>query len=106
MEVWLFGYFHRLAIPIIVILVIGGILSFPLAYNFYPKKNVNVNIDDSCYELPGSAFDQYKKFYAQRSKRVLQLQVDAIEPTNALIPISYSGTEDSIREFSSNMISI
>jgi|GEM_PF-4865603 hypothetical protein len=34
-------------------------------------------------------------------EKSLQLQVDAIEPTNALIPISYSGTEDSIREFSS-----
>ena len=93
--------FHRLAIPIIVILAIGGIVSFLLAYNFYPKKNVNVNVDDACYELLGSAFDLYKTLDAQRSIRVLQLQLDAIEPSNAVIPISYSGTEDAIKEFSS-----
>jgi hypothetical protein len=92
--------FHRLAIPIIVILAIGGIVSFLLAYNFYPKKNVNVNVDDACYELLGSAFDQYKTLDAQRSIRVLQLQLDAIEPSNALIPISYSGTESAVMEFS------
>lgn len=93
--------FHRLAIPIIVILAIGGIVSFLLAYNFYPKKNVNVNVDDACYELVGSAFDQYKTLDAQRSIRVLQLQLDAIEPYNAMIPISYSGTEGAVKEFSS-----
>jgi hypothetical protein len=92
--------FHRLAIPIIVILAIGGIVSFLLAYNFYPKKNVNVNVDDACYELLGSAFDQYNTLDAQRSIRVLQLQLDAIEPSNALIPISYSGTESAVMEFS------
>jgi hypothetical protein len=93
--------FHRFAIPIVVILAIGGIVSFLLAYNFYPKKNVNVNVDDACYELVGSAFDRYKTLDAQRSIRVLQLQLDAIEPYNALIPISYSGTEGAVEEFSS-----
>jgi hypothetical protein len=93
--------FHRLAVPIIVILAIGGIVSFLLAYNFYPKKNVNVNVDDVCYELLGSAFDQYKTLDAQRSIRVLQLQLDATEPSNALIPISFSGTGGAVREFNS-----
>jgi hypothetical protein len=93
--------FHRLAIPIIIILAISGIFSFFLAYNFYPKKNVNVNIDDICYELLGSAFDQYKNLEAQRSVRVLQLQLDTIEPPNTAIPISFSGTKDGIIEFSS-----
>jgi hypothetical protein len=37
--------FQKLAIPIIVILAISGIFSFFLAYNFYPKKNVNINVD-------------------------------------------------------------
>ena len=36
-----------------------------------------------------------------KDRRVLQLQLDAIDPTNALIPNSYSGTEDAVREFSS-----
>ena len=93
--------FHRLAIPIVVILAISGIFSFFLAYNFYPKKNVNVNVEGICYELLGSAFDEYKNLETQRSVRALQLQLGAIEPPNAAIPISFSGTKDVIMEFSS-----
>jgi hypothetical protein len=93
--------FHRLAIPIIVILAISGIISFFLAYNFYPKKNVNVNVDGICYELLGSAFDQYKDLEVQRALRTLQLQLNAIETPNAAIPVSFSGTKDGVTEFSS-----
>ena len=93
--------FHRLAIPIIVILTISGIISFFLAYNFYPKKNVNVNVDGICYELLGSAFDQYKDLEVQRALRTLQLQLNAIETPNAAIPVSFSGTKDGVTEFSS-----
>lgn len=93
--------FQTLAIPIIVILAISGIFSFFLAYNFYPKKNVNINVDGSCYELLGSAFDQYKNLEAQKSIIAMQLQLDAIEPPSATIPISFSGTKDGIIEFSS-----
>ena len=93
--------FRKLAIPIIIILAISGVFSFFLAYNFYPKKNVNINVDGTCYELLGSAFDQYKNLEAQKSIRALQLQLDAIEPPNAAIPISFSGTKDGIIEFSS-----
>jgi hypothetical protein len=92
---------RKLAIPIIIILAISGVFSFFLAYNFYPKKNVNINVDGTCYELLGSAFDQYKNLEAQKSIRALQLQLDAIEPPNAAIPISFSGTKDGIIEFSS-----
>lgn len=93
--------FHRLAIPIIVILAISGIISFFLAYNFYPKKNVNVNVNGVCYELLGSAFDQYKDLEVQRALRTLQLQLNAIETPNAAIPVSFSGTKDGVTEFSS-----
>ncbi len=93
--------FQRLAIPIIIVLAIGGIVSFFLAYNFYPKKNVNVNIDGICYELVGSAFDQYRKLETQRSVMTLQLQLDAIEPSNAVMPITFSGTKDEVVEFNS-----
>ena len=93
--------FHRLAIPIIVILAISGIISFFLAYNFYPRKNVNVNVDGICYELLGSAFDQYKNLEAQRALRALQLQLNAIETPNAAIPVSFSGTKGGVTEFSS-----
>lgn len=75
--------FRKLAIPITIILAISGVISFFLAYNFYPKKNVNINVDGTCYELLGLAFDQYKNLEAQKSIRALQLQLDAIEPPNA-----------------------
>jgi hypothetical protein len=93
--------FHRLAIPLIIILAISGVVSFFLAHNFYPKKNVNVNVGGVCYELVGSAFNQYKDLEAQRSVRILQLQLNAIEPHNAALPISFSGTKDGVIEFSS-----
>jgi hypothetical protein len=93
--------FHRLAIPIIVILAVGGIISFFLAHNFYPKKNVNVNIDGVCYEFLGAVFDQYKELDAQKEIRILELQYDAIEPSEALLPISFSGTIDQVQEFTS-----
>ena len=93
--------FHRLAIPLIIILAISGVISFFLAYNFYPKKNVNVNVGGVCYELVGSAFNQYKDLETQRSVRTLELQLNAIEPPNAAIPISFSGTKDEVIEFSS-----
>jgi hypothetical protein len=93
--------FHRLAIPLIIILAISGVISFFLAYNFYPEKNVNVNVGGVCYELVGSAFNQYKDLETQKSVRTLQLQLNAIEPPNAAIPISFSGTKDGVIEFSS-----
>jgi len=92
--------FHRLAIPIIIILAIGGIISFFLAYSFYPKKNVNVNVDGLCFELVGSAFNQYKNLDARRAIRILGLQLDAMESHVGLIPISFSGTKDEISKFS------
>ena len=63
------------------------------------KKNVNINVDGSCYELLGSAFAQYKNLEAQKSIIALQLQLDAIESPSATIPISFSGTKDGIIEF-------
>jgi hypothetical protein len=38
-------YSSRLAIPAILILPIGGVISFLLAYNFYPEKQENVTVD-------------------------------------------------------------
>jgi hypothetical protein len=49
----------------------------------------------------GSAFDHYKYLEAQRSVRIFQLQLDAIESPSAAIPISYSGTKNGEKEFSS-----
>ena len=46
------------------------------------------------YGLLGSAFDQYKNLE-------FGLQLDAIEPPSAAIPISFSGTKNGVKEFSS-----
>ncbi len=48
--------YYKFAIPGIVVVIIGGMISGLMAYNFYPEKHVNVNIDDGkCYELLDSA---------------------------------------------------
>ena len=91
--------FHKLVIPIIIILVVGGTASFFLAYGFYPKKNVNINVDGSCYEFLGSAFAEYKYLDTQKRMSILKAQYNAIEPPNALIPIIFSGTKNEIPEF-------
>lgn len=91
--------FHRLVIPIIIILIVGGTVSFFLAYGFYPKKNVNINIGGTCYEFLGTAFAEYKNLDAKKEMRILKLQYNAIEPPNALIPITISGTKNAIAEF-------
>lgn len=91
--------FHKLAIPIIIILIVGGTASFFLAYGFYPKKNVNINVGNICYELLGSAFAEYKHLDAKKRMNILKLQYDAIEPPNAPVPIIFSGTHNEITEF-------
>jgi hypothetical protein len=93
--------FQRLAIPIIVILAIGGITSFFLAYSFYPKKNVNVNVDGLCFELIGSAFNEYQNLDAQRAIRILRLQLNVMDSHVDFIPITFTGTNDEISMFSS-----
>lgn len=85
--------FHRLAIPIIILLVVGGTISFFLAYGFYPEKRVNVMINGECYEFLDDAHTKYKKLQAERELLVLRLQANAIESTNSIIPVIFSGTE-------------
>ena len=51
--------YGRLAIPAILILAVGGVISFFLAYNFYPEKHENVTVDGRCYELLDAAHKQY-----------------------------------------------
>lgn len=61
---------------------------------------MNVNVDGLCFELVGSAFNQYTNLDAQRRIRILGLQLDAMESHVGLIPISFSGTKDEISKFS------
>ena len=89
----------KLAIPLIIIFIIAGAVSFSLAFTYYPKKNVNVNVDGICYEILGPAYTDYKELEAERELRVLVHEYNAIEEPNSVIPIVYTGTRDQVQEF-------
>ena len=89
----------RLAIPLIIIFIIAGAVSFSLAFTYYPKKNVNVNVDGICYEILGPAYADYKDLEAERELRVLAHEYNAIEKPNSIIPIVYTGTKDQVQDF-------
>jgi len=89
----------KLAIPLIVIFIIVGAVSFSLAFTYYPKKNVNVNVDGICYEILGPAYSDYKDLEAERELRVLAHEYNAIEKPNSIIPIVYTGTKDQVQDF-------
>lgn len=89
----------RLVIPLIIIFIIVGAISFSLAFTFYPKKNVNVNLDGICYEILGPAYADYKQLEAERELRVLAQEYNAIEGPHAIIPIVYTGTKGQVQDF-------
>lgn len=89
----------RLAIPLIVIFMIAGAIGFSLAFTYYPKKNVNVNIDGSCFEILGPAFAEYKKLEAERELKILTHEYNAIEGSDSIIPITYTGTKEQVSDF-------
>ena len=89
----------RLVIPLIMIFIIVGAISFSLAFTFYPKKNVNVNLDGICYEILGPAYADYKELEAERELRVLAQEYNAIGEPNAIIPIVYTGTKGQVQDF-------
>jgi hypothetical protein len=91
--------YRKLSLPAIIIFVIGGVISFLLAFNFYPEKHVNVNIDGKCYELLDKANIQYQNLAASNRLLVLKMQIDYIESVGAKIPIIFSGYEERINEF-------
>ena len=91
--------YHKLAIPAIAIFAAGGIISFFLAYNFYPEKHVNVNIGGKCYELLDSAYTKYQDLAANNEIEILKLQLDAIETEQAILPVTFSGRQSDIMDF-------
>jgi hypothetical protein len=91
--------YHKLAIPAIAILTAGGIISFLLAYNFYPEKHINVNIDGKCYELVDSAYRKYQDLAARNEIEILKLQLDAIETEQATLPVTFTGRQSDILNF-------
>ena len=91
--------YRKLSIHAIIIFVIGGVINFFLAFNFYPEKHVNVNIDGKCYELIDQANIKYQNLAASNRLLVLKMQIDYIESANEKIPIIFSGYEERINEF-------
>ena len=91
--------YRKLSIPVIIILVIGGVISFLLAFNFYPEKHINLTLDVRCYELIDNANIQYQNLAAYNRLQVLKMQLDYIESADAKISIIFSGYEERINEF-------
>jgi hypothetical protein len=91
--------YYKFAIPAIVVVIIGGMISGIMAYNFYPEKHVNVNIGGKCYELLDSANVKYQSLAAKNKIEILRLQLDAIETEQAILPVTFSGTQAGISDF-------
>lgn len=91
--------FTRLGIPIIAALIIGGLISFLLVFNFYPEKHENIQIDGKCYELTGDAHKAYNSLISQSKKNSLVSQINKIENMNASIPITFVGQNTEIDDF-------
>ena len=89
----------RLAVSIIVILAIGGAISFGLAYSFYPEKHENVTVDGKCYELLDAAHEEYVKLAARKDIETLKLQLSKVEPKYAMVSIIFSGRNSDIEQF-------
>jgi hypothetical protein len=69
---------QSIIVPGIIIGIIGGILLFFAAYNYYPQKNVNINLNGKCYEFLDEAYQKYKDLVSTRS--------------SPFIPITFSGS--------------
>lgn len=94
-------------VPGIVIGIIGGILLFFAAYNYYPQKNVNINLNGTCYEFLDEAYQKYQDLVSIRETELLKMQIESLEDSNSMVPIAFSGTsaevENIIAEFDINV---
>lgn len=91
--------YSRLAIPLVAVLVIGGLVGFFIVYNFYPEKHENIRIDGRCYELTGTAHRSFIDLTSSIEKSSLLLQIRKVEDPNASMPISFSGEHTVINSF-------
>jgi hypothetical protein len=91
--------FSKLAIPGILILLVGGTIGFLLAFNYYPEKHVNVNVDGRCYELLDESNEKYKILRAQNEINMKKMQINMIEYGEASLPIVFSGFKENVDEF-------
>ncbi len=93
--------FRALAIPAIIVLLIGGTISFFMAFSFYPEKHVNVKINGECYEFLDEAYTKYKKLQAEKELLIFRLQANAVGSPSTIIPVFFSGTEEEVDDFAS-----
>lgn len=91
--------FRALAIPAIVVLLVGGTISFFMAFSFYPEKHVNIKINGECYEFLDNAYAKYKKLQAEKELLIFRLQANAIGSPNTIIPVIFSGTGEEVDDF-------
>jgi hypothetical protein len=91
--------FRDLAIPAIIVLLVGGTISFFMAFSFYPEKHVNVKINGECYEFLDNAYAKYKKLQAEKELLIFRLQANAIGSPNTIIPVIFSGTGEEVDDF-------
>jgi hypothetical protein len=89
----------KLAVFAIAILAIGGVISFLLAYSYYPEKHENVTVDGKCYELLDEAHRLYVNLAARKDIETVKLQLSKVESNDAILPIIYSGRDSDIRNF-------
>ena len=88
-----------LAIPAIIVLLVGGTISFFMAFSFYPEKHVNIKINGECYEFLDEAYAKYKKLQAEKELLIFRLQANAIELPNTVIPVIFSGAGEEVDDF-------
>jgi hypothetical protein len=91
--------FTRLGIPIIGSLIVGGLISFIIVFNFYPEKHENVQVDGKCFELKGTAHNAYNQLLAQSKKDYLKILTSEISNPSTMIPITFTGQNTEIYRF-------
>jgi len=91
--------FSQLAIPGILVLLVGGTIGFLLAFNYYPEKHVNVDIDGKCYELLDAANEKHKILRAQNEINIKKMQLNMIERNDTSLPITFSGFKENVDDF-------
>src|SRR5215208_1379746 len=91
--------FHKLAIPGILTLLVGGTIGFLLAFTYYPEKHVNVSVDGRCYELLDESNEKYTILRAQNEIKIKKMQLNMIEYGDASLPVTFSGFKENVDDF-------
>src|SRR5215207_5437286 len=71
--------FSQLAIPGILVLLVGGTIGFLLAFNYYPEKHTILR--------------------AQNEINIKKMQLNMIEYSDASLPVTFSGFKENVDDF-------